>query len=93
MSEEQNPENKEARILSALKKTLTGVIKDTSTPAGMRHPLKDATIEDIRQCLILITSREQELAGGAGSAKPRYVDEPQDSVVVQLHTPGDKQED
>lgn len=87
MSEEQEQENKEARILSAVKKTLTEVIKDTSTPAGMKHPLKDATIENLRQCLVLISSREQELAGGASSAKPRYVDEPQDSVVVNLHSP------
>jgi len=70
---------KEERILRAMKLTLAGVIRDTATPAGMRHPLSDATIEDMRQCLALISARERELAAEAGrssDARPRYADEP-----------------
>jgi hypothetical protein len=70
---------KEERILRAMKLTLAGVIRDTATPQGMRHPLSDSTIEDLRQCLALISARERELAAEAGrdtSARPRYADEP-----------------
>ncbi|MDH3318199.1 MAG: segregation and condensation protein A [Betaproteobacteria bacterium] len=78
----------EARILQAVKMTLAAVIKDTATPHGMRHPLSDSTIEDLRQCLALISARERELAeaaGGVKEARPRYVDEPRTESVVRLH--------
>ncbi len=76
----------EARILQAVKLTLANVIKDTATPHGMRHPLSDGTIQDLRQCLALISARERELAQAAGKAadeKPHYADEPArgDTVV------------
>jgi hypothetical protein len=87
----------ERRILQAVKMTLTAVIKDTATPPGMRHPLSDATIEDLRQCLALISARERELAQAAGKvqeARPRYADAPSKESVVRLHprkpTGGDK---
>jgi len=86
MSDSQQPI--EARILQAVKHTLAAVIKDTATPHGMRHPLSDSTIEDLRQCLALISARERELAeaaGGAKEARPRYVDEPSTESVVRLH--------
>ena len=69
----------EQRILSAVKLTLTGVIRDTATPAGMPHPLSDQTIADLRACLALISARERELAAAAGATpglRPRYADEP-----------------
>lgn len=72
-------ESMEARILQAVKLTLANVIKDTATPHGMRHPLSEGTIQDLRQCLALISARERELAQAAGKApggKPRYADEP-----------------
>lgn len=68
----------EARILHAVKLTLAGVIRDTATPHGMRHPLSDATIEDMRQCLSLISARERELAQDGGRQaveRPRFTDE------------------
>ena len=76
----------EERILRAVKMTLANVIKDTATPHGMRHPLSDVTIEDLRQCLALISARERELAQATGkpmSERPRYADEhgPRDRVV------------
>ncbi|MCX7136026.1 MAG: segregation and condensation protein A [Proteobacteria bacterium] len=91
--------SKEQRILRAVKLTLAGVIKDTATPHGMRHPLSDNTIEDLRQCLALISARERELAEAAGSAqslRPRYVDEPaaRKEAVVWFHKSGkDKPQD
>lgn len=75
----------EERILRAVKRTLAAVIRDTATPRGMRHPLSDATIEDLRRCLALISARERELAAAAGrdtSARPRYADEPARSEQV-----------
>ena len=83
----------EQRILSAVKLTLAGVSRDTATPAGMRHPLSSQTIEDLRQCLALISARERELAEAAGSAqslRPRYADEPapQKEAVVRFHKSG-----
>ncbi len=69
----------EERILQAVKLTLAGVIRDTATPHGLRHPLSDKTIEDLRQCLALISARERELAQAAGrplGGQPRYADEP-----------------
>jgi hypothetical protein len=68
----------EERILQAVKMTLAGVIRDTATPHGMRHPLSDTTIEDLRQCLALISARERELAEAAGrpvQGRPRFADE------------------
>ena len=79
----------EQRILRAVKLTLANVIKDTATPHGMRHPLSDGTIQDLRQCLALISARERELAQAAGKAvgaKPRYADEPaRGETVVHFH--------
>jgi hypothetical protein len=76
----------EERILQAVKLTLANVIRDTATPHGMRHPLSDGTIEDLRQCLALISARERELAEAAGrpiGGRPRYADEParEDKVI------------
>jgi len=92
MSDSEQPI--EARILQAVKRTLAAVIKDTATPHGMRHPLSDGTIQDLRQCLALISARERELAKAAGKtneARPRYADEPSKKSVVRLHRkkPGD----
>ncbi len=70
----------EERVLQAMKRTLTQVIKDTATEPGMIHPLKPETIEMLRDCLVLISAREREIhaaAGRASTARPRYVDEPQ----------------
>ncbi|MDH4324314.1 MAG: segregation and condensation protein A [Betaproteobacteria bacterium] len=75
---------KEERILRAVKMTLAAVIKDTATPHGMRHPLSDSTIEDLRQCLALISARERELAGESRE-KPRFADEPGSESVVQFY--------
>ena len=89
---EQTP-SKEESILSAVKRVLTEVIKDTATQPGVKHPLSDATIGGLRDCLVLISQREQELAEEGGrsmDARPRFTDEPkaQGDVVVPLHAIG-----
>jgi hypothetical protein len=52
----------------------------------MKHPLSPDTIEDVRQCLALISAREKELAdaAGRGGERPYYADEPQSARVVPL---------
>lgn len=89
--------SKEEQILRMLKRVLTDIAKDTSTPPGMKHPLSETTIQGIRDCLGLISARERELADEAGRpslARPEFIDEPKKSHVVTLHkskktTPGD----
>lgn len=76
----------EERVLQAVKMTLANVVRDTATPHGMRHPLSDGTIEDLRQCLALVSARERELAQAAGRTvekRPRFTDEaaPGDQVI------------
>jgi len=90
-----NKENltKEERILKAMKRVLTDVAKDTYTRPGHRHPLSDDTVNDIRNCLSLISAREAELNEEAGrpmNHRPRFADEPQSQVVVPLTIPTDK---
>ena len=79
----------EERILTAVKLTLAAVIKDTATPHGMRHPLSNGTIEDLRQCMALISARERELAEAAGRPmrkRPRFTDEPaRKDKVIRFH--------
>ena len=79
--------SKEEQILKMVKRVLTDVAKDTYTKPGLKHPLSEQTILSLRDCLALITAREHELAkeaGRASTAKPRFIDEPQDKVVVSL---------
>ncbi len=84
---------KEEQILGAVKRVLTEVIKDTATQPGVKHPLSDNTINGLRDCLMLISQREQELAEVAGrsmDARPRFKDEPrpEGDVVVPIHSIG-----
>jgi hypothetical protein len=78
--------SKEQQILIAMRKTLSAIIKDITPPPGMKHPLSEATMEDVRQCLGLIAAREKELADaeGRGGERPYYADEPQSAQVVPI---------
>ena len=70
---------KEEKILRMLKRVLTDIAKDTSTPPGMKHPLSENTIQGIRDCLGLISAREKELteeSGRPSRSRPEFVDEP-----------------
>jgi hypothetical protein len=88
--------SREERILRVMKRVLTDVAKDTYTRPGYRHPLSDDTVQGIRECLSLISAREIELAEAAGrpmTLRPRFVDEPQTSVVVPFDVNSGKDKD
>jgi len=96
---EETP-NKEDRILSVMRSILIDVIKDTTTEPGLKHPLTDNTINNIRHGLDLITARQRELAEEQGESwdlRPSYPPEPQqqtkDGVVVQLSSVKKKKTD
>jgi len=77
----------EEKILRMVKKILTDVAKETFTAPGLKHPLSDDTIRNIRECFGLITAREAELARANGrpmSMRPHFIDEPKDQVVVPI---------
>lgn len=76
----------ERRILIAMRKTLAAVIRDITPPPGMKHPLSERTIEDVRQCFELISAREKELADRDGRAReqPYYPDQQQPTQVVPM---------
>ena len=79
--------SKEEQILQVMRKVLTDIAKDTYTPADLKHPLSESTIHSIRDCLSLITTREAEITKNAGresKMRPKYIDEPSSSVVVNL---------
>lgn len=92
MTNSTNPSNSlstEERILRKMKKVLTRIIKETAKPPGEQHPLSDACINDMRECLFLVSSREQQLARDDGRLmhqRPRYADESpaQSTVVITL---------
>ena len=83
--------SKEELILKSVKMVLTQVAKDTATEPGLAHPLSGQTIKDIRDCLVLISAREGELAEAAGrpmTQRPRFTDEPRPDadVVVSIES-------
>lgn len=85
--------SKEEQILGAVKRVLTEVIKDTATQPGLKHPLSENTVNGLRDCLVLISQREQELAEATGrpmDKRPRFTDEPsaQGDVVVSIEAIG-----
>jgi len=85
--------SQEERILHMIKRVLTDIAKDTSTPPGMKHPLSEHTIRGIRDCLALVAAREKELhesAGRKNRARPEFIDEPKKTQVVTFHKPGKK---
>ena len=82
--------NKEQRILVVMRKLLAQIVKDTTPGPGMRHPLNEQTIKDIRDCFGLISARERELSEQAGienKDRPRYIDEPKTSTVIEFKAP------
>ena len=95
MATDKTTDNKEPRVLQAVKSTLTAVIKDTATEPGIRHPLSPETIIKLRDCLALISARERELSEESlidMSQRPVFKDQkknqPADSIVVPLNQIG-----
>ncbi|MEH6455225.1 MAG: segregation and condensation protein A [Cocleimonas sp.] len=76
--------NKEKRILAAVRKTLSSVIRDvTPTSSSLKSPISESTTQDIIMCFGLITAREQELSQG-NKQKPHFIDEVKTSQTVSL---------
>jgi len=73
------------RIMKMMRQVLSSIARDTVPPPGMKHPLSDETIQGIRDCLGVISSREHELGKAVGSTdndrRPRFIDEPKAPVV------------
>ncbi len=80
--------SKEREIMMVMRKVLTRIVREvTPEHKSLMHPLSEQTIEDIRQCLGLITAREKELADAAGRTveeRPYFVDEPPKTKVVPI---------
>jgi hypothetical protein len=87
--------SKEREILMIMRKVLANIIKDT-TPEhrSMRHPLSDDTIQQIRQCLGVISTRERELADEAGvkQERPYFTDDKPAADVVSISSISKKKE-
>ena len=84
---------KERQILLVMRKVLANIIKDTTPDhRSMKHPLSDPTIQQIRECLGLISLRERELTDDAGvkMEKPYFTDEKQAAEVISFAPPGGK---
>jgi hypothetical protein len=84
-----NPQNRsqEQRILRVMRKVLSSIVKETTPARGMRHPLTEKTIEDIRQCFKLIAAREHELMKEQGleiKERPQFTDQPRRSQIVSM---------
>jgi len=82
--------SKEHQILATIRKVLSAVARETAPQPGRPHPLTPKTIDDLKHCFLLITSREKEIIEGAGGKmdkRPHYADEPKTSQVVQFIKP------
>ena len=79
----------EQRILAVMRKLLARIVRELAPKPGMRHPLSERTIADIRAAFDLISVRERELlrAGGGAEARPRYADAPKTSHAVPAPKP------
>ena len=85
--------SKEQRILVVMRKLLAQIVKDTTPGPGMRHPLSEQTIKDIRDCFGLIAARERELniqSGVKNKDRPEYADAPKSSTIIKFKAPDKK---
>lgn len=80
----------ERRILRVMRKTLANVVKDATPQPGTSGFLSDQTVEDIKECFLLISLREKELAGAIGLAqsRPYYPDQQKAGQVINFARPG-----
>ncbi|MBK1693548.1 segregation and condensation protein A [Chromatium weissei] len=67
----------EQELLLLMRHTLAAIIRDVTPQPGMRHPLSNATVEEVRHCLGMIAAREQALATDGNKERPHFIDEPQ----------------
>jgi hypothetical protein len=90
MSQEVEHFTKEKRVLVAMRKTLSSIVKDvTPSSSALKSPLTESTIEDIKMCFGLISAREQEIAKEAGvelNERPHFTDEAVTTNVVSIES-------
>jgi len=87
MNPDLEAQQTERRIMAMMRKVLSAVARDTAPGPGRRNALSEQTIQDIRDCMVVISQREQELAKQLGKQhklKPRFADEPGKSKTVPL---------
>jgi len=79
---------KELDVLVTLRKVISSMIRDITPEPGMRHPLSETTMEDVRQSFILIAAREKEISellGKPSLHRPVYKGDAPKTNVVNLH--------
>ncbi|VAW60755.1 hypothetical protein MNBD_GAMMA09-1510 [hydrothermal vent metagenome] len=79
---------KELDVLVTLRKVISSVVREITPEPGMRHPLSDSTLEDVRQSFILIAAREKEISEEMGKPsihRPMYKGDTPKTNVVKLH--------
>jgi len=89
MTEDSKEISTERRILRAMRKTLTSVVRDATPRPGMEGFLSDNTVEQIRECLGIISAREKELADALElvPAKPMYPDQERKVKAIEIKSP------
>jgi len=79
--------NDEQRIMRMMRKTLTSIVRDTAPVDGNPTPLSEASVLGIKDCLVVISCREAELAQLTGRTleeRPHYVDEKPKSQAIKI---------
>ena len=77
----------EQRLMRMMRKTLTSIVRDTAPRDGNPSPLTEATVLGIKDCLVVISNREVELAKLTGRTleeRPHYSDEKPTTHAVKI---------
>ncbi|OJZ17903.1 MAG: hypothetical protein BGP21_06180 [Thiobacillus sp. 65-29] len=77
----------EQRLMRMMRKTLTSIVRDTAPRDGNPSPLTEATVMNIKDCLMVIASRETELARLTGRTldeRPHFSDETPTSHAIKV---------
>lgn len=79
---------KELDVLVALRKVISSIVREITPDPGMKHPLSESTIEDVRQGFTLIAAREREISEKLGKPslhRPIYKGDTPKTNVVKMH--------
>ena len=77
----------EQRMMRMMRKTLTSIVRDTAPRDGNPSPLSEATILNIKDCLMAISGRETELSKLTGRTleeRPHFTDETPNTHAVKI---------
>jgi hypothetical protein len=77
----------EQRIMRMMRKTLTSIVRDTAPRNGNPSPLSEDTVLNIKDCLMVISNRETELARLTGRTldeRPHFTDETPNTHAVKI---------